>query len=264
MATNGTPFDETGLCSMSFIQAEGISMLGGRLSVKQLVVALSLVLIVSGGIQGAAAQTTTERVTATDGDAAIRGTGDASAAPGNVTRGGGTALLGPDGTYGVYDSPPSSISVTNNNTPPVINVTEGGYVPEPVYDTGYGDDTYVAEDTYIPDDTYIPEETYAPVDTTAVVTGADQDGDNALDTRELELGLDPYNADTDGDGVADGDELDIYATDPFNWDTDGDGISDGEELFGLQTDPLVWNEAPETVSGDQSLSADEVESATAS
>lgn len=231
---------------------------------KKLVAALSVGLILAGGTQGTYAQTTTERVTATDGDAAIRGTGDASAAPGNVTRGGGAALLGPDGTYGVYDAPPSNISVTNNNTPPVINVSEGGYAPEPVYDTGYVDDTYVAEDSYVPEDTYIPEETSAPADTSAVATDADQDGDNALDARELELGLDPYNADTDGDGVADGDELDIYATDPFNWDADGDGIADGEELFGLQTDPLAWNAAPAAVSGDEMLSVDSTDSATMS
>lgn len=211
---------------------------------KKVIAALSVSLILSGGAQCAYAQVTTERVTATDGDAAIRGTGDASAAPGNVTRGGGAALLGPDGTYGVYDSPPSAVTVSNSNTPPVINVSEGGYVPEPVYDTGYAEDTYVAEDSYVPEETYIPEETYAPADTTSVVSDADQDGDNALDARELEIGLDPYNADTDGDGIADGDELDIYATDPFNWDTDGDGISDGEELFGIQTDPLAWNTAP--------------------
>jgi hypothetical protein len=215
-----------------------------RLSVQRLLAALSVGLFLACGMHGAYAQTTTENVTATDGDAAIRGTGDASAAPGNVTRGGGAALLGPDGTYRVSDAPPPSISATNSNTPPVINVSEGGYAPEPVYDSGYVDDTYVAEDAYV------PEDTYAPADTTAVATDADQDGDNALDARELELGLDPYNADTDGDGVADGDELDIYATDPFNWDTDGDGIADGEELFGLQTDPLAWNSAPEAVPGE--------------
>lgn len=211
---------------------------------KRRAVILSLGLMLAGGMQSAYAQSTTERVTATDGNAAIRGTGDASAAPGSVTRGGGAALLGPDGTYRVSDAPPSSITATNSNTPPVISVTEGGYVPEPVYDTGYVEDTYVAEDAYVPEDNSISEEAYAPADTTAVAAEADQDGDNALDARELELGLDPYNADTDGDGVADGDELDIYATDPFNWDTDGDGVSDGEELFGLQTDPLAWNAAP--------------------
>ena len=85
-----------------------------------------------------------------------------------------------------------------------------------------------------------------------------------LDARELELGLDPYNADPDGDGVADGDELDIYATDPFNWGSDGDGSSDGEELCGIRTDPLDWTAAPEAVSADQTLSADSTDSAAAS
>lgn len=211
---------------------------------KRLVAVLGMSLVFVGGMQSAYAQTTTERVTATDGDAAIRGTGDASAAPGNVTRGSGAALLAPDGTYGVSDSPPPAISVSNSNIPPAINVVEGGYVPGPVYDTGY------VEDTYVPEETYIPEETYAPADTAAVATDADQDGDNALDARELELGLDPYVTDTDGDGVADGDELDFYATDPFNWDSDGDGISDGEELFAIRTDPLVWNAEPGAVSSE--------------
>ena len=61
----------------------------------------------------------------------------------------------------------------------------------------------------------------------------DSDGDNYLDALELEVGLDPYNPDVDGDGVADGDEVNIYFTDPWYWDSDGDGISDGEELFGI-------------------------------
>jgi hypothetical protein len=206
--------------------------------VKRLVPVLGVFLVLSCAFKGASAQTTTENVTATDGEAAIRGTGAASAAPGNVTRGSGTVLLGPDGTYRVSDAPPPAVSVTNTNTPPAVNGMEAVYVPPPVYDTGYVEETYVVEDTYV------PEETYAPADTAAAASDADQDGDNALDARELEIGLDPYNADTDGDGVADGDELDIYATDPFNWDTDGDGIGDGEEIFGISTDPLVWNAAP--------------------
>jgi hypothetical protein len=71
---------------------------------------------------------------------------------------------------------------------------------------------------------------------------SDLDGDNYPDAAEPDLGLDPTNPDTDGDGVADGDELTIYGTDPTNGDTDGDGIADGEELFGIHTDPLVWND----------------------
>jgi hypothetical protein len=76
----------------------------------------------------------------------------------------------------------------------------------------------------------------------AVASAADQDADNAPDELEPGLGLDPTNPDTDGDGVADGDEPNIYGTDPLNADTDGDGFGDGEELFGIYTDPLVWND----------------------
>jgi hypothetical protein len=74
---------------------------------------------------------------------------------------------------------------------------------------------------------------------TAVATATDQDADNAPDELEPGLGLDPRNPDTDGDGVADGDEGNLYGTDPLNADTDGDGVNDGEELFGIYTDPLV-------------------------
>jgi hypothetical protein len=85
----------------------------------------------------------------------------------------------------------------------------------------------------------------APADTSgtesAVASGTDLDADNEPDALEPDLGLDPNNADTDGDGVADGDELNIYGTEPTVFDTDGDGVSDGEELFGIQTDPLVWD-----------------------
>ncbi|HUT52341.1 MAG TPA: hypothetical protein VM658_03020, partial [bacterium] len=56
--------------------------------------------------------------------------------------------------------------------------------------------------------------------------------------------------DTDGDGLSDDDETNIYGTDPFNADTDGDGLcdgdtgvsgvcSDGEVTYG--TDPLSWD-----------------------
>jgi hypothetical protein len=84
--------------------------------------------------------------------------------------------------------------------------------------------------------------TDAPADT-AVASPNDQDADNAPDDQEPGLGLDPSNPDTDGDNVADGDEMNIYGTDPTNPDTDGDGASDGNELFGIHTDPLVPNDA---------------------
>jgi hypothetical protein len=88
-----------------------------------------------------------------------------------------------------------------------------------------------------------PDAEPAPESTdTAVASATDQDADNAPDELEPGLGLDPTNPDTDGDNVADGDELNIYGTDPLNPDTDNDGRSDGQELFATHTDPLVWDE----------------------
>jgi Bacterial TSP3 repeat len=88
-----------------------------------------------------------------------------------------------------------------------------------------------------------PDAASAPeTNDTTVASATDQDADNEPDELEPGLGLDPTNADTDGDHVADGDELNIYSTDPTVADTDGDGALDGEELFATHTDPLVWDD----------------------
>jgi hypothetical protein len=197
---------------------------------KLLIVTASLALglaPVAGGTPKAIAQEITENLTATDGDASALGAGNASAAPGLVTRGGvgspGTALLGPDGTYSVTDAPPSNVSVGDS----------GALAPAPVYEPAPEVVETVETTEPVAADTAAAE----PV----VASATDADADNYDDAAELAVGLDPNNPDADGDGVADGDEVNIYFTDPWVWDTDGDGISDGEELFGLLTDPLVWD-----------------------
>jgi hypothetical protein len=97
-----------------------------------------------------------------------------------------------------------------------------------------------------------PAEEPAPETTsdTTVASANDQDADNAPDDQEPGLGLDPTNPDTDGDNLADGDEINIYGTDPLNPDTDGDGASDGNEIFGIHTDPLVANDVNTQDTGD--------------
>lgn len=47
-----------------------------------------------------------------------------------------------------------------------------------------------------------------------------------------------FGPDADGDGLADGAEVNVHGTDPDHPDTDGDGASDGEEIA-AGTDPLV-------------------------
>lgn len=59
---------------------------------------------------------------------------------------------------------------------------------------------------------------------------ADSDDDGLSNRQERELQLDPENADTDGDGLLDGDEVDVYGTDPLDADSDGDGLVDGLEI----------------------------------
>ncbi|MDO8509855.1 MAG: hypothetical protein Q7S24_01805 [bacterium] len=58
----------------------------------------------------------------------------------------------------------------------------------------------------------------------------DSDKDGLDDVREKELSTDANNADTDADGLLDGDEVIVIKTNPLNPDTDGDGYKDGDEV----------------------------------
>ncbi len=75
---------------------------------------------------------------------------------------------------------------------------------------------------------------------TCVITAdSDCDGDGLTDIVErYELGTDPENVDTDGDGISDGREVTPFEwfgtqwyLDPLKADSNGDGISDGEECI---------------------------------
>src|SRR5215212_1706526 len=179
---------------------------------RRLIATISLSLSLVGLHSAAIAQESSEILTATNGDAAALGNGNASSAPGTVTRNGvsGTSLLGPDGTYRVTE-----------NSPPVVNVPSGTPVeivppaaPEPVAET-------------------TGDETSQPVAT-------DTDGDSVADSDEIDLyGTDPETWDTDGDGLSDGDELFVAGSDPLVWDTGGDGVSDGGVESAVSTEPVA-------------------------
>ncbi len=73
----------------------------------------------------------------------------------------------------------------------------------------------------------------------------DSDGDGLTDVEEREIyKTDPFKPDTDGDGLTDYEEVKGvhgHRTDPLNPDTDGDGLLDGAEVFIFGTNPLKWD-----------------------
>lgn len=78
----------------------------------------------------------------------------------------------------------------------------------------------------------------ADTDGDGVVDGeSDGDSDGLTVLREYREGTDPVIPDSDGDGLTDGRESDATHTDPLKEDSDGDGVDDWREcLWG--TDPL--------------------------
>ncbi|OJI08568.1 MAG: hypothetical protein COX02_00670 [Candidatus Vogelbacteria bacterium CG22_combo_CG10-13_8_21_14_all_37_9] len=58
----------------------------------------------------------------------------------------------------------------------------------------------------------------------------DSDADGLLDSVEKRRKTNPLKADSDGDGLNDYEELNVYGTNPLKRDTDDDGMSDGDEI----------------------------------
>jgi len=68
------------------------------------------------------------------------------------------------------------------------------------------------------------------------VVESDSDGDGISDEDEINLyGTNPESNDTDGDGLLDGEEILIYDTNVTNPDTDDDGLKDGVEVHTYET-----------------------------
>jgi ELWxxDGT repeat protein len=74
----------------------------------------------------------------------------------------------------------------------------------------------------------------------------DGDGDGLDFAAETAAGTDPFDADSDDDGLQDGAEVNTHGTDPLDADTDGDGFSDGVEIV-AGTDPLDPDNFPPAV-----------------
>ncbi len=71
----------------------------------------------------------------------------------------------------------------------------------------------------------------------------DSDGDGLSDSDEINLyGTDPLDADSDDDSLADGEEIRIHGTSPILADSDGDGSLDGAEAAFWSAN---WNADPD-------------------
>jgi hypothetical protein len=79
-------------------------------------------------------------------------------------------------------------------------------------------------------------------DTEDIDPDLDTDGDSVPDVTEIEIGSDPENFDTDGDGLYDGNE--VGYTGVLVPDSDGDGYTDGDEELVYGTDPNDPNSYP--------------------
>jgi hypothetical protein len=75
------------------------------------------------------------------------------------------------------------------------------------------------------------------------------DNDGLTPAEEAILGTNPANADSDADGLIDGDEVNIFGTNPLASDTDNDGIDDSYEIEN-GFDPNNADDAVGDVDGD--------------
>ncbi len=147
------------------------------------------------------------------------------------------AVLVIAGGYWVFNSLMSGddVDVVETIVPPEANIEDiedEEEEQEDINDT----DSLIIEDAPIvepepKDNTIIPE-----VDETIVIPEPepsallDSDFDGITDDVEIQYGTDWNNPDTDGDGLNDKEELEIWGTDPLNPDTDGDTYEDGSEI----------------------------------
>jgi len=114
-----------------------------------------------------------------------------------------------DGVLDAVDQCPNSLAGANVNTQGCTDNDGDGYYP----DAPTGSVSFDPNDS----DTCNPDYTALPSN--------DCDGDGLITS----LDPDQLDADTDDDGINDGDEV-ALGTNPLNPDTDGDGVNDGTEM----------------------------------
>ena len=80
---------------------------------------------------------------------------------------------------------------------------------------------------------------FAATTCVCAATSEDLDQDGLTEAEEIANSTDPMDADSDDDGLSDGDEVYLYSLSPLDPDSDSDGLNDGLELG--RTAPIVRN-----------------------
>lgn len=167
----------------------------------------------------------------------------------SLNMGGGdrTAQTTPDG---VPSPAGSGVGLTSSNIPISANANTGGAVPTRAYAPVLllanppGAPTLEVPEVRLdtPPAANAPAVVAVPVVPMSTPSqpagGSDPDKDGLTTDQENARGTNPNVADTDRDGLLDGDEVRTHRTDPKRADTDGDGLLDGEEVTRWKTDPL--------------------------
>jgi len=115
-----------------------------------------------------------------------------------------------------------------------------------IFETAYDDGTLPSDDSVPP--------TADPTDSeTPLLPTGDADGDGLNNADESAAGSNPYNPDSDFDGLTDAVETNLTGTDPASSDSNHDGVSDYNGFYGntaVDQDVVGPGETPYDFDGD--------------
>lgn len=125
-----------------------------------------------------------------------------------------------------------------------VTVNEAGEAVYQLRSLPVGPTTYFSVASYDADGNDGPRSNELSIDYATAAAFSDSDRDGLTDAHEdadldgvVDAGeSDPRDADSDDDGLLDGEEVDEFGSSPIDADSDGDGFDDGAEVGG-GTDP---------------------------